>query len=180
VSVEEQAPAGRVLHAARSSVEIPFGFPAVRAEMQGSLQSWFQPLLQEARAETRLLLAEVGLGLPNLPGPLHVDLGDPEGETHTLSIPFRVGIDGAPGSWPNFDSVLSAAWFGDRRTQLVLAGHYEAPEQVDERERALLHRLVEAVAGYFVSWVAAELGERLGGAAAISRPLRRRRGRRSA
>jgi hypothetical protein len=44
----------------------------------------------------------------------------------------------------------------------------------------LLHRLVDAVGGYFVTWVAEELGERLGGVAAISSPPRRRRARRIA
>ena len=167
-------------HGARSSVEIPFGFPAVRAEMLRSLESWFHPLLQEARAEARLLQVEVGLGLDNRPGPLHVEVGDPCLAAGMVEIPFRVGAGGVSSPWPAFDSVLAAAWFGDRRSQLVLAGRYGVPEHLDEGGRALLHRLVDAVGGYFVTWVGAELGERLGGAPAISIPPRRRRTRRIA
>ncbi|MBO0760239.1 MAG: hypothetical protein J2P40_03085 [Candidatus Dormibacteraeota bacterium] len=167
-------------HAARSSVEIPFGFPAVRTEMLRSLESWFHPLLQEARAEARLLEAEVGLGLDDRPGPLHVEVRDPYVAAETVAIPFRVGAGGVSGRWPVFDSVLTAAWFGDRRTQLVLAGRYGSPEHLDEGRRALLQRLVDAVGGYFVTWVGAELGERLGGVPAISSPPRRRRTRRIA
>lgn len=167
-------------HVARSSLAIPFGLPAVRTELLGSLESWFRPLLQEARAEARLLQAEVGLGLPTLPGGLGVEVGDPCIEAQTVAIPFQVAVAGVSGPWPVFDSVLTAAWFGERRTQLVIAGRYGAPEHLDEGRRALLHRLVDAVGGYFVTWVAAELGDRLGGGVAISSPPRRRRTRRIA
>ena len=166
--------------AARSSVEIPFGFAAVWAELLRSWDSWLPRLLEEARAETRLLQAEVGLGLSQLPGPLRVEAGKPLVASHTVEIPFRVGVDGVSTPWPTFDSVLTAAWFGERRTQLVLTGRYDTPEHLDEGRRALLHRLVDAVGGYFVTWVAEELGERLGGVAAISSPPRRRRARRIA
>lgn len=166
--------------AARSSVEIPFGFAAVRAELLRSWDSWLPRLLEEARAETRLLQAEVGLGLSHLAGPLRVEAGKPLVASHTVEIPFRVGVDGVSTPWPTFDSVLTAAWFGERRTQLVLTGRYDTPEHLDEGRRALLHRLVDAVGGYFVTWVAEELGERLGGVAAISSPPRRRRARRIA
>ena len=141
----------------QSSIEVPFGLDAVRAEMLASVHCWLQPLLEEATVEGRVLGAEM---IPNHSGNrrvLNVTIGSPWVGESMASIPFRAWIEGA---WVDFDSHLSVGWFGDRSTQLDVDAHY-LPPMLEARERLVLHRLVQAMCRQFLSKVALELSERV-------------------
>jgi hypothetical protein len=146
----------------KTSLEIPYGLPAVRAELLASVQSWLQPLLEETQARSHALQTEVGLAYVSRQGTLHVDVEQCRVEERVVSIPFRVWLEGWEGQWPTFDSGLVAAWLGDRTTQLVLAGQYAPPALLGRSEQTLLHRVVEASSRDFLEGVAEELRQRLG------------------
>lgn len=149
----------------KSSIEIPFSFEQVRAEMLDSPESWLRPLLMEARAESRMLEAELGFQVPASQGVMRLELQGSRVEGGSTLLYFRVWVDDSDQWWTGFDSVLSAAWFGERRTQLVIAGQYDPPMDMTRSDRLLLHRVVEAVSRHFAAGVAAELSERVSPAA---------------
>jgi hypothetical protein len=145
----------------KSSVEIPFSLEPVRAEMLDSPESWLRPLLVEARAESRILEAELGFQIPTSQGVMRLQFRGARVEEARILLFLRVWVDDLSHWWAGFDSVLSAAWFGERRTQLAITGQYEAPAGMSRRDQMLLHRVVEAVSRHFVAGVAAELSERV-------------------
>lgn len=145
----------------KSSNEIPFDFAAVRTEMVASLGSWLYPLLVEARAESRLLEAELGLQLPDSQGTMHLEVRPLLVRETEFSVPFQVLVDDLELWWAGFDCLLTAAWFGDHRTHLVAAAQYEPPPGISAAAQVLLHRVVESVSRHFLAGVVAELSERL-------------------
>jgi hypothetical protein len=152
---------GRVGVFVKSSDEIPFDFAAVRAEMLASVDDWLYPLLLEARAESRLLEAELGLPLPDSKGSMHLELRQLLVQENELLVPFLVLVDDLEPWWAGFDCVLTAAWFGDRRTQLATAARYEPPQGISAADQILLHGVVESVSRHFLAGVGAEMNERL-------------------
>jgi hypothetical protein len=146
----------------KTSLEIPFGFPAVRAELEASLQSWLEAVMLETQVQSHELQRDVGLGFASREGVPRLEIEHCRVEERMVSIPFRIWMDGWEGQWPTFDSALVAAWLGDRTTQLVLAGQYTPPALLSRGEQTLLHRVVESSSRYFLEAVAARLQERLG------------------
>ena len=147
-----------------SSVEIPFRLEQIRVEMLASPDSWLRPLLVEARAESRILEAELGFQIPTRQGVMRLQLRGARAEEARVLLFLRVWVDDLDHWWAGFESVLSAAWFGERRTQLVIAGQYEPPMGMSLRDRVLLHRVVGTVSRHFVAGVAVELSERVSSA----------------
>lgn len=145
----------------KTSLEIPYGLPAVGAELAASVDSWLEPLLVTTQARSATLQQEVGLGFVTRPGALRIDVEQCRVEERAVSIPFRVWLEGYEGQWPAFDSGLVAAWLGDRTTQLVLAGQYTPPAMLGRSEQTLLHRVVEAASRDFLERVADRLRQRL-------------------
>jgi hypothetical protein len=143
----------------KCSRELPFTLSRVKAEMLSSPASWLQPLVVDAGAQGRLLRAEVGPAAASF-GRLPLEVGLPFVSGGTASTPFHVRVEGGE-PWAPFDGLLTAAWFGDWSTQLVLEGQYEQPAWMTAREQELLHRVLECVARQFLMAVAAELHERL-------------------
>lgn len=149
----------------KSSLEIPFSLEQVRPEMLDSPESWLRPLLVEARAESRILEAELGFQIPTRQGVMRLQFRGARAEEARVLLFLRVWVDDLDHWWAGFDSVLSAAWFGERRTQLVIVGQYDPPVGTSRSEQVLLHRVVDAVSRHFVAGVAAELSERVSPAA---------------
>ena len=145
----------------KTSLELPYGLPAVRDELVASVQSWLQPLLEETQARSHALQEEVGLAFATRQGAVQVDIEQCRVEDRVVSIPFRAWVAGYEGQWPTFESALVAAWLGDRTTQLVLAGQYAPPALLGRSEQTLLHRVVEAGSRDFLEGVADRLRTRL-------------------
>jgi hypothetical protein len=141
----------------KSSLDIPFGLSEVRGQVEGCLGSWWESLSAEARERREQLLAEVGLVVASSPRPLRVEVAQGRVEERIVALPFRVWADGSDGRWPCFHSVLSAAWFGDGRTQLALEARYVPPEDLSRSEQTLLHRVVETVNRHILMGIATRL-----------------------
>ncbi|MDR0359347.1 MAG: hypothetical protein LBJ87_07790 [bacterium] len=93
---------------------------------------------------------------------LRLELGLPLTYRDAVSIPFQLRVEDVERRL-GFDNVLSAAWFGDSRTQLILESSYGQPTWLSAPQQMLLHRIVECVTRQFLTGVAAELGDRLCG-----------------
>ena len=74
-------------------------------------------------------------------------------------LPLRLGVEVGARLFPSLEGTLEAAWLGSGRTHLALTATYEPPFGVLGRtvDRALLHRVAEAVAQRFLEAVAREL-----------------------
>lgn len=153
----------------KSSLEVPFGVGAVREELLGSLESWLESLTAEARTQREHLLAQVGLTVASSPHPLQLDVEEARIEDRMVALPFRVSAEGLDGQWPFFHSVLSAAWFGDERTQLSLEARYVPPEDLPRPGQTLLHRVVESVNRHILEELGSRLERRLAVSAATVR-----------
>ncbi|HYZ00082.1 MAG TPA: hypothetical protein VFA92_01180 [Candidatus Binatia bacterium] len=145
----------------KSSLEVPFGVGAVREELVGSLESWLESLMADARSEREHLLAQVGLTVASSPHPLQLDVEEARIEDRMVALPFRVWAEEWDGRWPCFHSVLSAAWFGDERTQLSLEARYVPPEDLPRSGQTLLHRVVESVNRHILEDLGSRLERRL-------------------
>lgn len=143
----------------KCSREVPFPQDSVQAELVKSLTSWLPPLILEGRSQGRLLWADMR---PTVGGFAKLRLNQGRTLTYkdTISIPFHVRVEDVE-LWLSFDNVLTATWFGDSRTQLILESSYPQPTWLDPSEQLLLHRLVECVIPQFLAGVAAELSEQL-------------------
>jgi hypothetical protein len=141
----------------KSSLEVPYGLSEIRDEVEGSLPSWLESLTAEARERREHLLAEVGLVVASSPRDLRVEVAEGRVEERMVVLPFRVWADGSDGRWPCFHSVVSAAWFGDGRTQLALEARYVPPEDLSRSEQTLLHRVVESVNRHLLAGIATSL-----------------------
>lgn len=148
----------------KSSLEVPFGVGAVREELVGSLEGWLGSLMVDAQSRREQLLAQVGLTVASSPEPLRLQVEEPRIEERMVALPFRVWAEGCDGYWPSFHSVLSAAWFGEERTQLGLEARYVPPESLPRAGQTLLHRVVEAVNRHILEG----LGRRLESHLAVS------------
>ena len=129
----------------KCSLELPVDLSTLRLQRQGSVQPWLHALTEDARTHSRGLQAEAGLELPPRRGALRLEVDEPVVEDTQVSIRFHVWVEGSKGGWPNFDSVVTAAWRGDELTQLELTGQYEPPEGLSQTDKDLLHRMVEAL-----------------------------------
>jgi hypothetical protein len=141
----------------------------VRDELLESLESWLASLTADARSQREHLLAEVGLTAASSPVALRVQVEEPRIEDRMVALPFRVSAGDSDGRWPYFHSVLSAAWFGDERTQLALEARYVPPEDLSRSGQTLLHRVVESVNRHILEGLRDQLEGRLAVSAAVAR-----------
>lgn len=148
----------------KSSLEVPFDVGIVREELLGSLESWLESLMVDAKSQREHLLAQVGLTVASSPDPMRLEIEQPRIEDRMVVLPFRVWAGGWDGRWPSFHSVLSAAWFGAERTQLALEARYAPPDDLPRSAQTLLHRVVEAVNRHILDG----FGRRLEGHLAVS------------
>jgi hypothetical protein len=153
----------------KSSLEVPFGVVAVREELLGSLDSWLQSLMTDARSQREHLLAQVGLTVASSPYELQLDIEEARIDDRMVAVPFRIWAEGRDGQWPCFHSVLSAAWFGDERTQLALEARYVPPEDLPRSGQTLLHRVVESVNRHILEGFGSRLESHLAVSAATVR-----------
>src|SRR5258708_37996458 len=77
-------------------------------------------------------------------------------------LPLRLRVIDRERLFPSLEGSLDAAWLGPGRTHLALTANYEPPLGVVGRavDRALLHRVAEAVAQRVLGAAAPELGGR--------------------
>src|SRR5258708_5978504 len=77
-------------------------------------------------------------------------------------LPLRLRVIDRERLFPSLEGSLDAAWLGPGRTHLALTANYEPPLGVVGRavDRALLHRVAEAVAQRFLEAAARELEAR--------------------
>ena len=145
------------------SLETSLDLGLLRVHEAGSLQSWFQSVAEELKAQQgQWLHADVAPKPLTGQGPLRFEVDDAQLDEGAISIPFRVWAGSFEEAWSSFRGVVSASWFGDRLTRLELIGHYRPPEGLQPDEELLLHRAVDALGSRFLVGVVTELRERLG------------------
>src|SRR5262249_43450182 len=122
---------------------------------------WLEELASSAGAEGNRRLVDVGLELRGhrLNRRARVDVGEAIIVDRIVSLPLR--IQAADQDWfvPALAGGLAAAWLGPGRTHLALPAQYEPPFGILGRaaDRALLHRVAEAVAQRLLEAVAQRL-----------------------
>lgn len=146
----------------KSTLELPVPMDQVTPAILNTPSHWLRPLLVVSRAQSRLLRAEVGADLSPRFGRVRLEVHTPTACGDTAFLPFHVHVEDAE-EWATFDNVLTAAWLGDRRTQLALEGCYPRTNWMTPRGQSLLHRVVEAVNRQLLTAVAVELTERRNG-----------------
>jgi len=138
-------------------------FEALREVLLGCARTWLGAVAHEAERHGEQLLVEVGLQpRTTLLMPARLELGEVASTERTTSLAVRLVVDGAGRLLPSLDGSLDAAWLGAGRSHLALSVRYEpAGGELDQVvDRALLHRVVEAVALRFVEGAAARLQDR--------------------
>jgi hypothetical protein len=145
----------------KSVTELAVDFDDVRTAMLRDPRGWLPALAGAAGDEGDQLLAEVG---PRSRGHVvsrlgRLEVGEPMITDRVALLPLRLGVDDDERLFRALEGSLDAAWLGPGRTHLALTASYEPPlgPSVD---RALLHRVAEAVAQRFLESVARELGPR--------------------
>jgi hypothetical protein len=145
----------------KSVTELAVDFDSVRAAMLGSPHRWLESLAGAAGEDGDRLLVEVGLEVRGreLSRRARVEVGAPFATNRIASLPVRLRVEDHEGLFPSLEGSLDAAWLGPGRTHLALMAQYEPPFGFVGRtvDRALLHRVAEAVAQRFLESVAREL-----------------------
>jgi hypothetical protein len=145
----------------KSVTEMEVDFDDVRAAMLGDPRSWLAgPAAEAGNAGDRLLL-DVGLrvGGREASRRARLEMGEPMTTDRVALLPLRLGVEDQQGLFPSLEGSLDAAWLGPGRTHLALTATYDPPIGVGGRaaDRALLHRVAEAVAQRFLEAVARDL-----------------------
>jgi hypothetical protein len=88
-----------------------------------------------------------------------LETGEPLITDRVASLPLWIEARDLRGLFPSFTGSLDAAWLGGERTHLALSAWYVPPLGVlgSVADRALLHRVAEAVARNFLEKVAERL-----------------------
>ena len=162
----------------KSVTELTVDFDDVRAAMLHRPHRWLEGLADAAGREGDRLLVDVGLELGDhqLRRLARLELGEPVSTDRIASLPLRLRVEDHARMFPQLEGSLDAAWLGPARTHLALTAQYEPPFGVIGRavDRALLHRVAEAVAQRFLEAVAQRLAAqpaaRGGGPGAGCRP----------
>ena len=145
----------------KSVTEVRMDFDEVRAAMLGPQRRWLDGLAAAAGDEGDRLLVEVGLrvGGREVGRRASLDVGPPVCTDRVVMLPLRLRVEDRKRLVPSLEGSLDAAWLGPGRTHLALSGTYEPPLGIMGRalDRALLHRVAEAVAQRFLEAVAREL-----------------------
>jgi hypothetical protein len=145
----------------KSVTELPVDFAEVRAAMLRDPRQWLSGLAAAAGDEGDRLLVEVGLEVRGheVSRPAWLEVGEPMTTDRVVLLPVRLRSEEHEGLFPTLEGSLDAAWLGRGRTHLALTASYEPPFGVVGRtvDRALLHRVAEAVAQRFLEAVGREL-----------------------
>jgi hypothetical protein len=148
----------------KSVTELDAEFEDVRAAMLGSPVRRLERLAAAAGDEGDRMLVDVGLqvGGRDLRQRARLELGTAVTTERTVSLPLTLGVEDHRQLFPTLECSLEAAWLGPGRTHLALMAQYEPPFGLVGRavDRALLHRVAEAVAQRFLEAVGGELAAR--------------------
>jgi len=132
-------------------------FEALRETLLGYARGWLGTIAQDAERHGEQLLVDVGLqARSGLRRPARLELGEAVSTERTTSLALRLLVEEHGRLLPSLEGSLDAAWLGAGRTHLALSVRYEPAidEPGDRVDRALLHRVVEAVALRFVETAA--------------------------
>lgn len=156
----------------KSVTELEVDFDQVRAAMSGDPRDWLAGLAAEAGNEGDSLMVEVGLEVAGheVGRRARLEIGDLMSTDRVALLPIQLRAEDHERLFPSLEGSLDAAWLGVGRTHLALTVSYEPPLGRVGRavDRALLHRVAEAVAQRFLEAIARELTTRGPGALARS------------
>jgi len=148
----------------KSVVEVDVDFEDVRAAMLSDPRAWLATLAATAEDDGDRLLVDVGLQVAgrDVSRRAVLEVGEPMTADHVVLLPLHLRVEEHERLFPSLEGSLDAAWLGSGRTHLALTANYEPPFGVVGRavDRALLHRVAEAVAQRFLEAVAGELEAR--------------------
>src|SRR5262245_28867299 len=148
----------------KSVTELAVDFDDVRAAMLRRPHEWLAGPAAVAEADGDRLLVDVGLqvGGHEIGPRATLEVGEPMLTDRVVLLPLRLRVEDHQRLFPSLEGSLDAAWLGPGRTHLALTASYEPPFGVVGRavDRALLHRVAEAVAQRFLEAAARELETR--------------------
>jgi hypothetical protein len=148
----------------KSVTELAVDFDDVRAAMLDDPRGWLADLAVSAVEEGDGLLVDVGLqvGGREVRRRANLEVGEPMTTCRVALLPLRLCAGDHERLFPSLNGSLDAAWLGPGRTHLALTATYEPPFGVVGRavDRALLHRVAEAVAQRFLEAVGGKLEAR--------------------
>ncbi len=145
----------------KSVTELEADFEEVRTVMLSQPHDWLARLAVAAGGEGERLLVDVGLEVAGreIGRRARLEVGHPLTTDRVVLLPLSLGVADQTRLLPSLEGSLDAAWLGPGRTHLALTATYEPPFGVIGRtvDRALLHRVAEAVAQRFLESAAREL-----------------------
>jgi hypothetical protein len=145
----------------KSVTELTRDFDEVRAAMLHRPDGWLDDLASAAGVASGHLMVKVGLdvGGHQLSRRARLDVGEAVSTDRVVSLPLRLQVEEHERLFPTLDGCLDAAWLGPGLTHLALTAQYEPPFGAVGRavDRALLHRVAEAVAQRFLEAIARRL-----------------------
>lgn len=145
----------------KSYTELPVSFDEVRTAMLRHPHRWLSGLADAAERDGDRLLVEVGLevGGRGLSHAAWLEVGVPITTDRIVSLPIRLHTEGHERLFPSLEGSLDAAWLGSGRTHLALTAQYDPPFGIlgQAIDRALLHRVAEAVGRRFLESAAERL-----------------------
>lgn len=148
----------------KSVTEVDVGFDEVCTAMQRDPRGWLARLAAAAEDDGDRLLVDVGLqvGGHEVSRRAGLEVGEPMTADRVLLLPLRLRVEEHERLFQSLEGSIDAAWLGPGRTHLALTANYEPPFGVVGRavDRALLHRVAEAVAQRFLEAVGRELEAR--------------------
>ena len=148
----------------KSVTELTVDFADVRAAMLSEPRAWLDGLAGAAGAEGDRLLVDVGLAVRghDISRRAMLEVGEPMTTDRVALLPLRLRVEDHQRLFPSLEGSLDAAWLGPGRTHLALTATYDPPLGVVGRavDRALLHRVAEAVAQRFLEAIAGEFTSR--------------------
>lgn len=132
----------------RYYLELARPFEEVEAALLHSPENWVPGLANEAEAQGRRLLAEVGFGPDGrrLEKQVRIDLGSSFRIASKTVLPMTWRATGAYALFPSLEADVEVAALGSRRTQLSISARYQPPLGALGRaiDRVVLHRVAEA------------------------------------
>lgn len=156
----------------KSYTELEADFRLVQSAMDRRPRRWLEGMAEDVRQEGEELLLAVGFEVGGLRfgGAARLDVGELVTTDRVASLPLRFSMDDHERLFPAMEGTLDAAWLGMGRTHLALCLQYQPPFGIlgQGMDRALLHRVAEAVARQFLERAVAGLEREL--PAALGRP----------
>jgi hypothetical protein len=145
----------------KSYTELPLSFDEVRATMLRRPNHLLEGLAAAVERNGERLLVEVGLEVHGhqVSRSAWLEAGEPVATDRVASLPFWLGVEGHQQLFPSLEGSIEAAWLGHDRTHLALTAQYDPPfgPLGGVADRALLHRVAEAVARRFLGTIAERL-----------------------